>query len=76
MSHFISCSVTFGVLSARRRQWTLSSGTRYSSTSLRGKPRARPCLEVEGTASSRMEPLRTHCDWAQVLIDPQIVPVF
>lgn len=57
-SSFISCSVTFGVLSASLRQWAFSSGTRYSSTSLRGRPRARPCLEVEGTASSRMEPLR------------------
>lgn len=63
-SSFISCSVTFGVLSARRRQWTLSSGTRYSSTSLRGRPRARPCLDVEGTASSRMEPLRVF-SWRQ-----------
>lgn len=57
-SSFISWSVTLGVLSARRRQCTLSSGTRYSSTSLSGRPRARPCLDVEGTASSRMEPLR------------------
>lgn len=57
-SSFISCSVTLGVLSARRRQWTFSSGTRYSSTSLRGRPRAKPCLDVEGTASSKMEPLR------------------
>lgn len=57
-SSFISCSVTFGVLSARRRQWTLSSGTRYSSTSLSGRPRAWPCFDVEGTTSSRMEPLR------------------
>lgn len=57
-SSFISCSVTLGVLSARRKQWTLSSGTRYSSTSLRGRPRPRPCLDVEGTASSRMEPRR------------------
>lgn len=57
-SSFISWSVTFGVLSARRRQWTLSSGTRYSSTSLSGRPRAWPCFDVEGTTSSRMEPLR------------------
>lgn len=57
-SSFISWSVTLGVLSARRRQCTLSSGTRYSSTSLSGRPRAKPCLDVEGTASSRMEPLR------------------
>lgn len=65
-SSFISWSVTLGVLSARRRQCTLSSGTRYSRTSLSGRPRARPCLDVEGTASSRMEPLRVlSCNAAQ-----------
>lgn len=65
-SSFISWSVTLGVLIARRRQCTLSSGTRYSRTSLSGRPRARPCLDVEGTASSRMEPLRVlSCSTAQ-----------
>lgn len=35
----------------------LSSGITYSSTSLRGSPRAVPCLAVEGIASSKMAPL-------------------
>lgn len=57
-SSFISCSVTLGVLSASLRQDRSSSGRRYSSTSLMGSPRAVPCFEVEGTASSRIEPRR------------------
>lgn len=55
-SSFMSCSVTFGVLRASLRQDRSSSGRRYSNTSLVGNPRLVPCLEVEGTASSRIEP--------------------
>lgn len=36
----------------------LSSGMTYSRTSLRGSPRAVPCLAVEGIASSKIAPLR------------------
>ena len=57
-SSFISCSVTLGVLRASLRQDRSSSGRRYSSTSLMGRPRVVPCFEVEGTASSRIEPRR------------------
>ena len=57
-SSFISCSVTLGVLRASRRQDKSSSGRRYSSTSLMGSPRVVPCLEVEGTTSSSIEPLK------------------
>ena len=57
-SSFISCSVTLGVLRANLRQDRSSSGRRYSSTSLIGRPRVVPCFEVEGTASSRIEPRR------------------
>lgn len=57
-SSFISCSVTLGVLRASLRQERSSSGRRYSSTSLMGRPRLVPCLEVEGTASSSIEPRR------------------
>lgn len=35
----------------------LSSGITYSNTSLRGKPRAVPCLAVDGMASSKIAPL-------------------
>lgn len=56
-SSFMSCSVTLGVLKARRRHCTLSSGITCSSTSFRGSPLAVECLAVEGTASSRTDPL-------------------
>lgn len=35
----------------------LSSGITYSSTSLRGRPLAVPCLAVDGIASSKIAPL-------------------
>lgn len=54
----MSCSVTLGVLKANLRHWTLSSGITCSSTSFRGSPLAVECFAVEGTASSRTEPLR------------------
>ncbi|KAK7806685.1 hypothetical protein U0070_026181 [Myodes glareolus] len=54
---FMSCSVTLGVLKARRRHCTLSSGITCSNTSFRGSPLAVECLAVEGTASSRTDPL-------------------
>lgn len=57
-SSLSSCSGTLGELAACRRHWMLSSGTTYSSTSLRGSPRAVPCLAVEGMASSKIAPLR------------------
>ncbi len=57
-SSFSSCSGTLGELVASLRHWMLTSGTTYSRTSLRGSPREVPCLAVEGTASSRIEPLK------------------
>ncbi len=57
-SSFSSCSGTLGELAASLRHWVLISGTTYSRTSLRGSPREVPCLAVEGTASSRIEPLK------------------
>lgn len=56
-SSFISCSVTLGVLKAKRRHCTLSSGITCSSTSFSGNPLAVECLAVEGMASSRTDPL-------------------
>lgn len=61
-SSFISCSVTLGVLRASLRQDRSNSGRRYSSTSLMGSPRVVPCLVVEGTASSSIEP-RSVVSW-------------
>lgn len=62
-SSLSSCSGTLGELAACRRHWMLSSGTTYSRTSLRGRPRAVPCRAVEGTASSRIAPRRV-VSWA------------
>lgn len=58
-----SCSGTLGELRASRRHWMFSSGTTYSSTSFRGRPRAVPCLAVEGTASSRIAPRKVVNWW-------------
>lgn len=49
--------MTLGVLKARRRHCTLSSGMACSSTSFRGSPLAVECLAVEGMASSKTDPL-------------------
>lgn len=57
-----SCSGTLGELRASLRHWILSSGMTYSSTSFSGRPRAVPCLAVDGMASSRMAP-RSVVSW-------------
>lgn len=56
-SNLSSCSGTLGELEACLRHWMLSSGITYSSTSLRGRPLAVPCLAVDGIASSKIAPL-------------------
>lgn len=56
-SSLSSCSETLGELEACLRHWMLSSGMTYSRTSLSGRPRAVPCLAVEGMASSKIAPL-------------------
>ncbi len=61
-SSFSSCSGTLGELRASLRHWILSSGMTYSSTSFSGRPRAVPCLAVDGMASSRMAP-RSVVSW-------------
>lgn len=50
--------MTLGVLRASLRQGRSNSGRRYSRTSLIGRPLLVPCLDVEGTASSRIAPRR------------------
>lgn len=57
-----SCSETFGELMASLRHWMFSSGMTYSSTSFSGRPRAVPCLAVDGMASSRIAP-RSVVSW-------------
>lgn len=61
-SSLSSCSGTLGELRASLRHWILSSGMTYSSTSFSGRPRAVPCLAVDGMASSRMAP-RSVVSW-------------
>lgn len=63
-SSFSSCSGTLGELMAILRHWMLSSGMTYSSTSFSGRPRAVPCLAVDGMASSSMAP-RSVVSWGR-----------